>query len=106
MLSFGALARLTQAYRLGNFKVHSRLSPDSDPSKREGNASASLTWLYKVSSQRRYISELFLISPRMDRIFSTATLKQYFKDKGLGFRAEILGLGLGWFRVNLVYSRI
>ena len=88
MLSFGALARLTQAYRLGNFKVHSRLSPDSDPSKREGNASASLTWLYKVSSQRRYISELFLISPKMDRIF------------------EILGLGLGWFRVNLVFSRI
>ena len=39
--------------------------------------------------------ELTGFSPRIDRIFSTATSQQYLKGKGLGFRVEILRVRLG-----------
>ena len=43
--------------------------------------------------------ELTGFSPRIDlefdQIFPTATSKRYCKGKGVGFRSEILGLGLG-----------
>ena len=53
--------------------------------------------------------ELNGIFPRIDRIFSTATLKRYFKEKGVGLGLKrfglgfkVFGLGLG-FRVNFVF---
>ena len=42
--------------------------------------------------------ELTGFSPRIDRIFSSSTSKRYLRGYGLGFRAEILRVGLG-FRV-------
>ena len=46
--------------------------------------------------------ELTGFSPRIDWIFSTATLKRYLMGLGLGFGAETLGLGLAQlgFRVQ------
>ena len=41
------------------------------------------------------VGELTGFFPRIHSICSTATLRRYLKGKGLGFRAEILGLGLG-----------
>ena len=42
--------------------------------------------------------ELTGFFPRIDLIFSSSTSKRYLRGSGLGFRAEILGLGFG-FRV-------
>ena len=46
----------------------------------------------KVANPRKLTG----LSPRIGRIFPTATLKRYFKGKGLGFRPEIFGLGSGF----------
>ena len=37
-----------------------------------------------------------ILFPRIDRMFPTATLNRYLKGYGLGYRAEILGKGLGY----------
>ena len=39
------------------------------------------------------IGELTGFFPRIDRIFPSSTSKRYSKGKGLGFRAENLGVG-------------
>ena len=68
----------------------------------------------KIQEKKEGLIRFFLklrpqseFSPQIDRIFPTATLKQYLMSQGLGFLAEILSVrdrikGLG-FRVNLVF---
>ena len=53
-------------------------------------ARARQSWLTAEQS-----SELTGFPPRINRIFSTATLRRYFKGKGSEFRAEFLGSGFG-----------
>ena len=68
--------------RFDQFQVHLRIDGMGESRVERRWARYILVW-----------GELTGFSPRIDRIFPSSTSKRYLKSQGLGFRAEILGVG-------------
>ena len=54
---------------------------------------ATSFWISHFNYNLEFACELTEFFSQMDQSFPTATLKWYLKCQGLGFRADVLGLG-------------